>query len=193
MICEALDFSEGEIWALDPEMQVLRYVSNWSTTNATLQLSQISQGMILHLNEGLPGYIWAQKKTHWSNRLDKDPIDTRRSLLINMGINGCFGFPILFEEQVLGVFVFYGANVKKFDISFLIIFEVIGKQIGNFFKHRRMEEELLHLVQHDALTGLVNRLYTENALKTLINQAKQNQTKVAILYFDLDRFKHIND
>ena len=193
VICEALGFSEGESWVLDPEMNVLRYISNWNPSITSLQLAEISKDLVFHLNEGLPGYIWATKKPYWSNSIDKDAISTRRSKLDNMGINTCFGFPIIFDAQTYGVLLFYGTNLESLDIGFMIIFEVIGKQLGNFIKHRRMEEEILHIAQHDALTGLVNKYYTENALKTILNHAKQHQTKVALLYFDLDNFKHIND
>ena len=193
VFCESFGFSEGEIWAVDQEIEALRYISNWSITNRPSQLSQVSQGMIFHLNEGLPGYIWANKKPYWSKTLDKEPSSSRKTLLTDMGINSCFGFPIVFEGHVFGICLFYSANIKKFDIGFRIIFEVIGEQIGSFLKHRRMEEELLQLVQHDGLTGLANRLYITNAFDAFISQAKRQQTMLAILYFDLDHFKHIND
>ena len=193
VICEALEFSAGEIWALDSEERVLHYVANWSQPTLSLQLEKMSQDIVFHLNEGLPGYIWAKKKAYWNNNLKKEGRSTRSELLLSLGMNSCFGFPIIFDNEVFGVFLFYGIDVKEFDISLMIIFEIIGKQIGNFFKHRRMEEELLHLAQHDALTGLVNKFYTEKHLNTLINTAKQDHTMVAFLYFDLDNFKLIND
>lgn len=193
VICEAMAFSEGESWVLDPETNVLRYISNWSHSSTSLQLAEISRDLVFHLNEGLPGYIWATKKPYWSKAIDKDVISTRRAKLDNMGINTCFGFPIVFDAQVYGVLLFYGTNLESLDTGFMIIFEVIGKQLGNFIKQKRMGEKILHIAQHDALTGLVNKYYTENVLKTIINQAKEHQTMVALLYFDLDDFKHIND
>ena len=193
VLCEALSFSIGEIWALDSKAQVLRYAANWINPTLSLDFSKISRDMVFQLNEGLPGYIWKKKNPYWSNTLKKDAISTRASQLSRIGINSCFGFPILFESQIFGVLLFYGTDIKKVDRSLMIIFEIIGKQIGNFFKHRRMEEDLLHLAQHDELTGLVNKFYTENCLKTLINTAKQQQKMVAFLYFDLDNFKLIND
>lgn len=193
VICESLEFSAGEIWVVDPNIKALRPISSWSPGHTSSQLAQVNQGLIFHLNEGLPGYLWSQKKPLLINKLDKEAVSTRGTLLRSMGIHSCFGFPIVCEKEVLGVCLCYGAHIKAFDVPFLIIFEIIGEQIGAFFKHRRMEEELLNLAQHDKLTGLVNKLYTENALIAMINQAKKNQTMVAILYFDLDQFKRIND
>ncbi len=65
---------------------------------------------------------------------------------------------------------------------------------------RRVEAELLekqqhldHLAHHDQLTGLPNRLYLAHHLPGAIEAAKQNNTMLAVLFLDLDRFKHIND
>lgn len=50
-----------------------------------------------------------------------------------------------------------------------------------------------YMAYHDALTGLPNRLSVEQYLKKRLPLAKQNNTKIAILFIDLDRFKTIND
>src|SRR6185437_6245507 len=43
------------------------------------------------------------------------------------------------------------------------------------------------------LTGLPNRLYLAAHLPDAISQAKRRNTALAVLFLDLDRFKHIND
>ncbi|HXN80555.1 MAG TPA: EAL domain-containing protein, partial [Steroidobacteraceae bacterium] len=49
------------------------------------------------------------------------------------------------------------------------------------------------LAHHDQLTGLPNRLYLAAHLPGDIEEAKQSGTVLAVLFLDLDRFKHIND
>jgi diguanylate cyclase (GGDEF)-like protein/PAS domain S-box-containing protein len=65
---------------------------------------------------------------------------------------------------------------------------------------RRVENQLLekqehldHLAHHDQLTGLPNRLYLAHHLPGAIEQARRSSTMLAVLFLDLDRFKHIND
>jgi diguanylate cyclase (GGDEF)-like protein/PAS domain S-box-containing protein len=58
---------------------------------------------------------------------------------------------------------------------------------------KRMEEEIRHMAQHDALTGLPNRRLFLDLLKVEIAQARRHRTKLAVLFLDLDRFKEIND
>jgi diguanylate cyclase (GGDEF)-like protein/PAS domain S-box-containing protein len=49
------------------------------------------------------------------------------------------------------------------------------------------------LAQHDALTDLPNRIMLNDRLGQAIIRAKRHRQKLALLFLDLDRFKHIND
>lgn len=58
---------------------------------------------------------------------------------------------------------------------------------------KRAQEGFQHLAQHDALTGLPNRLFFAASLQQALERAKRHRHKVALLYIDLDRFKLVND
>jgi diguanylate cyclase (GGDEF)-like protein/PAS domain S-box-containing protein len=58
---------------------------------------------------------------------------------------------------------------------------------------RLMECKLSHLAQHDFLTDLPNRMLLKDRLDHAVALARRHNTKVAVLFLDLDRFKHIND
>jgi len=58
---------------------------------------------------------------------------------------------------------------------------------------RVMELKLSHLAQHDFLTDLPNRMLLNDRLDHAIALARRHRHKVAVLFLDLDRFKHIND
>lgn len=53
--------------------------------------------------------------------------------------------------------------------------------------------ELRHQAMHDALTGLPNRLLAVNRAEQMLARARRSGVPVALLYVDLDDFKHIND
>jgi len=55
------------------------------------------------------------------------------------------------------------------------------------------QQHLDHLAHHDQLTGLPNRLYLAAHLPGAIEDAKRTGSMLAVLFLDLDRFKHIND
>jgi len=57
----------------------------------------------------------------------------------------------------------------------------------------KSQERIDFLAYHDSLTKLPNRIHFEESLTHSLELAKRSQTKVAILFIDLDRFKVIND
>ncbi|ASQ45213.1 EAL domain-containing protein [Legionella clemsonensis] len=56
-----------------------------------------------------------------------------------------------------------------------------------------LEEELEHQATHDSLTDLPNRVLLNDRIQQAIAVAAREQTCFAILFFDLDRFKLVND
>lgn len=59
---------------------------------------------------------------------------------------------------------------------------------------KRAEDQLLHDAFHDALTGLANRALFRDRLHNAINRSKRlKQYLYAVMFFDVDRFKIIND
>ena len=60
-------------------------------------------------------------------------------------------------------------------------------------QRKAAEEEIQYLAHHDALTGLPNRSLLRGRLAQALNSAARAGDRVAVLFVDLDRFKHIND
>ena len=58
---------------------------------------------------------------------------------------------------------------------------------------KNTEERLAFLANHDALTGLPNRMMLISHISHAVEGAKRNGKQVALLLLDLDRFKNIND
>lgn len=58
---------------------------------------------------------------------------------------------------------------------------------------RRLAAQLRHQATHDALTGLPNRELMLDRLEQSLRQAQRRERLLALLFLDLDRFKHIND
>lgn len=56
-----------------------------------------------------------------------------------------------------------------------------------------LAERVAHLAEHDSLTGLPNRLLFNDRLGQSIARVSREGRQLAVLFLDLDGFKHIND
>ncbi|HZX26396.1 MAG TPA: diguanylate cyclase [Telluria sp.] len=64
---------------------------------------------------------------------------------------------------------------------------------ANIDARKAKEAHIRRLAQHDALTGLPNRLRLHDKLRQRIDEARRSGRPFAVLYFDLDGFKPVND
>jgi diguanylate cyclase (GGDEF)-like protein/PAS domain S-box-containing protein len=58
---------------------------------------------------------------------------------------------------------------------------------------RALSLQAIHLSQHDFLTDLPNRMLLNDRLTQAIGLARRHGHHLAVLFLDLDRFKHVND
>ena len=65
--------------------------------------------------------------------------------------------------------------------------------IFDITESHNLSEQLNYQASHDALTDLVNRREFEYRLERVLDTAREEQSKHALCYLDLDQFKVIND
>jgi diguanylate cyclase (GGDEF)-like protein len=70
----------------------------------------------------------------------------------------------------------------------------ISTLLGRSIEHAEAQrDDISRLSNHDSLTGLPNATLAEERLRGACLQATHAQTRVAVLFADLDGFKHVND
>ncbi|MHA6482475.1 putative bifunctional diguanylate cyclase/phosphodiesterase [Paenibacillus sp. strain BS8-2] len=60
-------------------------------------------------------------------------------------------------------------------------------------EHKRDQELIRHIADHDALTGLYNRHSFQEQLTAAVMRAEAEGRRITVLFIDLDRFKFVND
>ena len=95
------------------------------------------------------------------------------------------------ERAVLwfSLLFFVSLNLFQSGITRFCLMEKILKRLG----FRSELDEIRHMALHDALTGLPNRLLLEDRTEMAIAHAKRSNSKVAMLFIDVDNFKQVND
>ncbi len=95
----------------------------------------------------------------------------------------------------MGTFAFYYREDGPFVASSFHqqLVEACADLCALAMERELTRQRIRQLAYYDALTGLPNRSLLETQVGQLLDTARRAGQRVAILYVDLDRFKHIND
>lgn len=103
------------------------------------------------------------------------------------------------EGEILGVLEIQMADGRLVTQQVHAVEDVYGRPVGHLWlfqdvtRERQTADQLIYLAERDALTGLYNRHRFNDELARMIADAQRHDSRVALLFFDLDDFKYIND
>jgi diguanylate cyclase (GGDEF)-like protein len=101
-------------------------------------------------------------------------------------VNAFLAAPIGSPAHVYGWICLVGNEGRTFSENDESLLTALGGQVGRIYENG-------HLGQHDFLTDLPNRMLLNDRVTQAIGLARRNKHRVAVLFFDLDRFKRVND
>jgi diguanylate cyclase (GGDEF)-like protein/PAS domain S-box-containing protein len=117
-----------------------------------------------------------------------------RELLPGPHLGANWTVPILSGAgAVLGAFAIYCGVTRKPAEAELDLVSKASRLAAIAIEQRQLTSRLAHQAQHDALTGLPNRVLFEDRLQAALVHARRSNWHTAVLFVDLDRFKQIND
>ena len=115
---------------------------------------------------------------------------TQNGSLIHSGV----AVPLLREDEQLGFLTIFtrsgGRSFSEDDVGEL---EQLALRAGPAIENARRFREARQLADLDALTGLHNRRYFHETLAREVSRAQRYDRSLALIVFDLDDFKAIND
>ena len=137
-------------------------------------------------------------------------VDALDRVLRYRHVNAVYGFPLLvvvglsLDEQLapmrsyVNTVLWRSAAASVLLIMFVAVLVYMSRQLAQ--NRKKMAEAQLaqaefneHMAYHDALTALPNRSLFSKLLVQGIQLAHRNRRQLAVLFLDLDRFKHINN
>jgi diguanylate cyclase (GGDEF)-like protein len=104
-----------------------------------------------------------------------------------------WAIPIRSGSEVLGVVATYTEAPQSAASADLFLADAASSLCNIALEQRQLVEQLAHQANHDALTGLPNRLYFAQQLQQALDAPQETDTSLAVMFVDLDHFKHIND
>jgi len=109
-------------------------------------------------------------------------------------VRACWSHPVVDRTgEVLGTFAVYRSTPYVPEQAERQHVEATASLVGLALERQRAERALAYAAQHDPLTGLPNRVVFLDRVAHAQQRARRLGTQVAVMFFDLDRFKLVND
>ncbi len=104
------------------------------------------------------------------------------------------GVPLKHGKRSIGALVVQSySTAVRYSHQDKQLLQFVSTQVAAAIVRTQLFARLLHAAGHDNLTGLANRALLEDRFNALLARARREQSRFALLYIDLDRFKDVND
>lgn len=101
--------------------------------------------------------------------------------------------PLVSFGQELGVLVCAASQHSRFQQNDLLTLESVADILATAVQNAEYVERVKQLAYRDGLTGIYNRRYFESKILEEISRHSRYGGTVAMLMFDIDHFKNVND
>lgn len=81
----------------------------------------------------------------------------------------------------------------RYDEKDQELLQFVASQVATAIERKRLYARLQQMARYDELTGLPNRGFLLDRLKTALSRARRDSEPLAVLYLDLNGFKQVND
>jgi diguanylate cyclase (GGDEF)-like protein/PAS domain S-box-containing protein len=178
------------------------------------RLAQESEARLRTIADNVPAlisYVDTNERYRFVNRAYLDWFDLRLVEIIGRTMREVWGYEAYairkphVEAVLRGERVSFDRHMMRngrefyLEIVFIPQFDHMKQVVGFFvlsldISDRKQKEALLEsMALHDPLTGLANRRLLADRISMAIVQARRGTGAMAVLFFDLDGFKQVND
>ncbi|MBD2742814.1 response regulator [Coleofasciculus sp. FACHB-1120] len=145
LICQAIGWDFGESWIPSESSRVLECSWGWYASTQSLKaFRQASKKFTFAADIGLAGRIWASKQPEWIEdvSIEQNQIFLRSQIASEVGLKACFGVPILVNNQVLAVLIFFKKAKHKEQPRLIELVNAVATQLGSLIQRKALEQEL---------------------------------------------------
>ena len=128
-----------------------------------------------------------------SNASQLDPQVVFQDMHFRYGIHSMAILPLLVDGAPMGVLALYAAEGEFFHAEEIALLTELAGDVALAADHLDKRDQLAFLAYYDALTGLANRSLFLERVGQYARSAASAGAQLAVLIFDLERFKNINE
>lgn len=196
LICRTIQWPIGHIYITDDQAEeklISSHIWHIADLNRSATFKKLSEKFQFEKGVSLPGKAWETKKPVWMTDVCDNHNFLRAKMGEDIGIHGAVAFPVFVNDKIMAVFEFFSYEIEPKNEGLIEALRVISEQIGHVFERKLSRKKFEYMALHDSLTGIPNRKLFEILANKSFTSSKRLQQKTAILMFDIDFFKTIND
>ncbi|MFW6358451.1 MAG: PAS domain S-box protein, partial [Chroococcales cyanobacterium] len=146
-VCEATYWDYGEAWIPNEDGTVLQCSPAWysSSHKSHLLLETLHSQSVQYefpSSVGLPGEVWLSRKAKWLPDVSVESEFVRADLAKSFGLKAGFAVPILANDEVVAVLVFFMFQSHSQDERFVKLVSAIAAQLGGVIQRKQAEVAL---------------------------------------------------
>ncbi len=200
---QTIGWDLGEAWIPKHETTTLEYSRGWYVNAQKLEkFIEKSKNLILSPNIGIAGHVWVSKQLEWIEDLSlaQEAWFIRSEVAMEVGIKTALSIPIIINDQVLAILVFFKKDRLKPDPRIIELVTGVATQLGSFIQRKKIEaalvkanQDLERIATLDGLTGIANRRRFDEYLYFEWLRLFREKLPMSLILCDVDFFKLYND
>ncbi len=170
-LCKILEWDVGHLWSVDIEADKLQFLAAWHQPTVQVEkMNAVAKSLDVYAGKSLAGKIWQQSKPIWVKGLEIDSNCLLAKAASEAGLTQAMGFPILNDQQVLGVVTIFNRAVQIPDDNLVHLLTAIGFQLNQFIERKKIELEIQrHNSHNQLLTAITLRIRQSLDLEAILN------------------------
>ena len=203
-VCETIGWNFAEAWIPDPQQKVLKLSPawcnpdqcSWNNVSDLLPFREASEKYTFPVNTGIPGRVWATKQPEWDQDVSAQSEDVflRAKIAQEVGLKAALGVPIIANEEVIAVGVFFSYNAFQEDKRLVKLVQTVTAHLGLFIERKRAEDALRSSIATNRalLVAMPDTLFRINREGIFVNFKASTEQELPIASREI-LGKHVNE
>jgi len=142
-ICEVTGWAFGEAWVPSPDGAILELSPAWHGVGENLERFRKSTTAIRpKTGAGLIVRVWHTKQPEWIQDVSEIPLSNRAEVARQAGLKAGLAVPIIADEQVQAVLVFFMYVSREEDGRLVEVVSAVAAQLGSLIQRKGSEQAL---------------------------------------------------
>ncbi|HEV7801396.1 MAG TPA: GGDEF domain-containing protein, partial [Burkholderiales bacterium] len=117
----------------------------------------------------------------------------RRKEVVRRGYRSLLALPLTVGGRVTGTFCLYAKEAASFNRDELKLLMQLSADVSFALEYIDKESKLQYLAWNDPVTGLANHALLHERLQYALEGARRDKARLAVVVWDINRFRTIND